>query len=204
MGYHYDIFVSYMHDEQMDSWVIEHLIPFVRSFAGNALNRPISVFVDRDGIAVSDSWPLRLQEALAQSRALLAVMSPLYFHSSWCRRECMAMLYRESQLGYRTVKKPRGLVMPVNVFDGQFFPDKVKNIQWLDCKKYWIVGESFKKTERYVEFQDLLRERAGDLAQVIQAAPTWQAAWLNDEWFNLPDDELLPRSSENFDFTGLE
>jgi hypothetical protein len=204
MAYKYDVFISYMHDEQMGSWVYQHLSPFLKSFLGNALNRPVDYFIDRQGISSGDSWPLRLQSALAQSRCLIAIWSPLYFHSSWCRRECAVMLYREAQLSYRTVSKPKGLVAPINVFDGQFFPDKAQRIQWLDCRKYWIVGDGFVKTEKYVEFQDLLKEWVIDIADVIEGAPPWQDAWLNDEWFNVPDDELKPKSTTNFEFVGLE
>lgn len=204
MPYQHDIFMSYMHDEQMAPWVHQHLGPFTRSFVGNALGRPVSLFIDRAGILSGDSWPQRLKGALAQSRCLVAVWSPLYFGSEWCRRECRTMLHRETQLGYRTNAKPSGLIMPVNVFDEEFFPETARNIQWLDCRKYWIVGDGFSKTERYVDFQDLLREWAGTVAQAINTAPPWQECWLQDDWLDLPDDDLRPKPATNFGFTGLE
>ena len=116
----------------------------------------------------------------------------------------MTMLHRESRLGYRTVSRPNGLVVPINVFDGEFFPDKAQQIEWLDCQKYWIVGDGFIKTERYVEFQDLLRAWSRDMARVIQGAPPWQDGWMGDDWFNVPDDELMPKPAANFEFAGLE
>jgi len=74
----------------------------------------------------------------------------------------------------------------------------------LDCHEYWIVGEGFVKTEKYVEFQDVLRKWSNELAAVIQGAPSWQPAWMNDEWFNVPDDELKPKPETNWEFPGLE
>lgn len=204
MGYEHDIFVSYMHDGQMEGWVVQHLVPFIQSFVGNALNRPVHIFIDRAGIRSGDAWPARLRRALAKSRCLVAVWSPLYFHSDWCRRECSTMLHREVALGFRTIQKPEGLVIPVNVFDGNFFPKKAKDIQWLDCRKYWIVGDGFVKTERYVEFQDVLRTWADDAAHMIQGAPAWDEAWLTPSWLDLPDDALRPPSTTNFGFVGLE
>jgi hypothetical protein len=204
MGYKHDIFISYTHDAQMSSWVHQHLVPFLQSYIGNAINRPVQLFIDREGIASGDAWPLRLRNALAHSRSLLAIWSPLYFHSNWCRRECAVMLYREAQLGYRTVLQPKGLVAPINVFDGQFFPEKARQIQYLDCRKYWIVGEGFVKTERYVEFQELLQTWAMDVAAVIEGAPPWQDAWINEEWFEVPDNDLQPKPRDNFAFAGLE
>jgi hypothetical protein len=204
MTYQHDIFVSYMHDAGMESWVHQHFIPFLRSFVGNALNRHINVFVDRSGIAAGDSWPVRLRSALAQSRCLVPIWSPLYFHSEWCRKELAVMLYREQQSGYRTILRPGGIVVPVNVFDGNFFPERAKQIQWLDLTKYWIVGDGFTKTERYVDFQDSLRDWANGVAAAIANAPAWQSDWLNEDWNNLPDVELSPRPSTNFHFVGLD
>jgi hypothetical protein len=204
MAYVYDIFISYNNDEQMGGWVPQHLLPFVKSFVGNALNRPATVFIDREGIEAADSWPLKLQAALAQSRCLVAVWAPLYFHSSWCRRECITMLYRESQLGYRTINQPKGLVAPINVFDGENFPDKARQIEWLDCHKYWIVGDGFKSTAKYTEFQEVLKNWSVQVAAAIKGAPAWQEAWMKPEWFNIPDDDLKPKPIENFAFAGLE
>jgi hypothetical protein len=204
MPYVHDIFLSYLHDAQMDGWVRQHLVPFLESFVGNALNRPVKIFIDRSGIHSGDTWPIRLQRALAESRCLVAVWSPLYFHSEWCRRECATALHRESNCGYRTVEKPNGLIVPVNVFDGKFFPVRVQSIQWLDCRKFWIVGEGFLKTERYVEFQDTLRFWAEDVANTIEDAPPWDEAWLLPPWNSPPDDDLRPPARKNFQFTGLE
>jgi hypothetical protein len=204
MVYQHDIFLSYNHDEQMGNWVHEHLKPFMISFVGNAINRPVDIFIDREGIATGESWPLRLRNALAHSRCLVAVWSPLYFHSEWCRKECETILRRETQYDYRTASNPSGLVIPINVFDGEFFPDKVKNIQWLDCKKHWVIGDGFAKTERYIEFQDLLRNWAIDVAKIITEAPPWEENWLSEDWQDVPDDELLPKTTLNFQFAGLE
>ena len=204
MAYVHDVFVSYMHDAQMGSWVHDHLLPFVSTFVGNALNRPATLFVDRTGIATGDSWPLKLQQAIAQSRCLIPIWSPLYFHSEWCRRECAAMLYREAETGFRTVANPHGLVVPVNVFDGQFFPKRAKQIEWLDCQRFWVIGDGFSRTERYVEFQDVLRSWATEVATVIENAPAWQSAWTDDAWLQVDDADLKPISSTNFGFVGLD
>lgn len=204
MAYNHDLFVSYMHDETMQDWVLHHFLPFVRSFVGNALNRPINVFLDRDGIAAGDAWPRRLQNALAHSRALLPVWTPLYFHSAWCRRELAVMMHRERQLGYRSAVRPEGIVVPVNVFDGDFFPDAARKIEWLDCRDYWLIGEGFKKTEKYIQYQDLLRKWAVDAAKAIAAAPAWNPEWIDDPWFAVPDGDLQPKPPGNFVFTGLE
>jgi hypothetical protein len=114
------------------------------------------------------------------------------------------MLYREAQRGFRTIKNPAGLVIPVNVFDEQFFPDKARKIEWLDLRDFWIVGEGFVKTERYVQFQDRLRDWSLQVARIIRRAPSWEKAWLTGAWLDVPDEELRPKPSRNFRFVGLE
>lgn len=203
MSYEHDVFVSYMHDSSMEGWVHQHFLPFLKTFVGNALNRHINVFVDRTGITAGDSWPLRLRSALAQSRCLVPIWSPLYFHSEWCRKELAVMLHREQESGFRTVHNPGGIVVPVNVFDGSFFPDRAKQIQWLDLTKFWVAGDGFSKTERYVEFQDTLRDWAVGVASAIAKAPKWQRHWADEDWNAVPDHEICPKPSDNFEFVGL-
>lgn len=174
------------------------------SYIGNALNKPVKIFVDRTGIANGESWPLRLRTALARSRCLVPIWQPLYFHSPWCRRECTAMLHRERKLGYRTNGNPSGLIVPINVFDEEFFPDRARSIQWLDCKAYWVVGDGFSKTERYIEFQETLKRWAVDAATAINGAPAWEARFETTRWFSTSDRGLMPKSTANFEFSGLD
>ena len=114
------------------------------------------------------------------------------------------MLNREKQLGYRTLANPAGLVIPVNVFDGQFFPEIARDIEWLDLTAFWIIGEGFSKTEKYVQFQDRLRDWAPQVAQAVHRAPSWEESWLTEPWLNVPDNDLQPKPADNFAFVGLE
>ena len=114
------------------------------------------------------------------------------------------MLYRESVVGLRTKAKPYGLVAPVNVFDGHYFPERAKQIQWVDFQRFWVVGDGFSKSERYLEFQDVLRPWANEIARVILHAPDWQSEWIEDSYLYVDDADLLPVPPDNFNFVGLE
>jgi hypothetical protein len=48
LSYKFDIFLSYQNDEIMASWVSDHLMPFMRSFVGNAINRQAEIFFDKN------------------------------------------------------------------------------------------------------------------------------------------------------------
>lgn len=184
MSYQYDIFLSYNTEFPFGEWVRELLIPFLKPFIENTINREVKIFHDRDGILTGDSWSERLKSAIAHSRCMVAVWSPSYFNSEWCMKECAVMLNREEKLGYRTVGKPNGLIVPVCIFDGQHFPEFAKKIQYRDCRDYARVGEGFKRTTRYIEFQDSLIEWVPDIVESINGAPEWAEEWLTDEWLD--------------------
>ena len=196
MSYEYDIFLSYNTEFPFGTWVQENLIPFLRPYTENTINRKVKIFHDRDGISTGDSWPERLKNAIAHSRCMVAVWSPSYFNSEWCMNECAVMLNREKRLGYRTSTTPNGLIVPICVFDGQHFPEFAKEIQYGDCRDYARVGEGFKKTTRYIEFQDHLVGWTRDIVESINAAPEWAEEWMTDEWL----DDVINSIEETTDY----
>ncbi len=185
MAYRHDVFLSYPHGF-IEDWVRDIFLPLFQWHIEGALGYAPNIFYDRAGIVTGDSWPLRLKQALACSRCLVAIWAPSYFNSEWCMRECSVMLDRERQLKYRTVKNPSGLILPVNVSDGDSFPGFAKTIQYFDCRDYAIVGAGFTKTKRYVEFQLKLKSWAPEVAEVIKRAPQWKSKWLNDKMIKIP------------------
>lgn len=198
MSYMYDIFISYNHATK--DWVHEVFLPEFKKYLGEACQEPkeLKVFCDEEETAVGDSWPQKLKEALAHSKCMVSIWSPSYFKSDWCKRECAVMFYREKQLGYRTPVNPSGLVLPVNIHDGQNFPDYAKDIKFLDCRKYWRSAEAFKKTERYIEFQDKLIDWTEKVALAINNSPQWNEAWLSDEWLVKPMQHFEQPHQTNF------
>ncbi len=178
MVYEYDVFLSYTTEYPFGTWVHETFLPLFKPYLKNAINREVNIFIDKQEISSGDAIPERIKRALSHSKCMVAMWSPSFFHSKWCMSECAIMLHRENKLGYRTIKNPTGLVIPVNVFDGDNFPEFTKNIKWLDCKNFTRVGEGFKKTERYVDFQDLLIRWVDDVANSIKNAPHWSVEWM--------------------------
>ncbi len=180
MGYYYDAFISYKRGFPFGTWVQETFLPLFEPLLTNALNLPsCNVFVDTDEILPGDAWPERLKNALAHSRSLVAIWSPSYFHSEWCKYEFSVMLERENLLGYRTDQNPLGLIIPVSVFDGEHFPIIAQRIQAKDFRAYARVGLGFQKTEKYFEFQNELFNWINQVAQVINQAPPWNENWIS-------------------------
>jgi hypothetical protein len=84
----------------------------------------------------------------------------------------------------------------------QFFPVMAKKIGWLDARDYWIVGEGFAKTEKYVEFQKLLQAWAPEVANTVNRAPagTKYGCRSLGSMFRTKQ----PKPAANFGFVGLE
>jgi hypothetical protein len=203
MAYEYDVFVSYSRDYPFGDWVRDPFLPLFTGYLKAALNRRPSIFVD-DQIEGGSAWALRLRRALAQSRCLVGIWSPNYFLSDWCVAEWTAMATREQRMRYRTIDRPDGLVVPVTVHDGEKFPASARAVQFKNWVDFARVGEGFKRTERFVEFQDAMSKWTDDVARVIGVAPDWSDQWLTDDWLGpipgTPNVSAQPQQPSGPDF----
>ena len=188
-NYKYDVFLSYTHN-LIGNWVHEHFLDLFTHFLQGGLGYSPTVFVDKKDISSGDSWPLRLKQALGHSRCLVAILSPSYFESSWCMKECRVMLKREKMEGFGIEGNGKGLVLPVVACDGKFFPDYIRNIQHTDFRKFVRQGSGFQKTELYIEFQDAMELWTQEVAQAIRNAPPWKSDWLQETVISIPKLEI--------------
>ena len=184
--YHYDVFLSYTRN-LVGEWVQRHFYELFEEHLGSALGKQPSIFMDTESIAAGDDWPTRLQTALAHSRCIVAVISPAYFRSQWCLRECHTMLAREESEGYRTEANSRGLVIPVVARNGEHHPEYIRHIQSIDFRRYVRKGGAFLNSPRYIEFEDEMEKWTQQVADVIRHAPGWKSQWLNDKSVTIPN-----------------
>ena len=196
MSYEYDVFLSYYKRKPVGPWVHEYFLDFFPAYLTEAmastLQREVRIFWDTKEIQAGEDYPSRLKRALARSKCLVAVWSPNYFYNSkWCQYEYNVMRYREQQLQYRTLKNPHGLVFPVVVHDGEHFPDYAQRTQFFDCREYAVVGQGFKKTESYIEFQTGMRDWTTEVAESLRKAPEWITDMETEAWLNNPLNQSL-------------
>jgi hypothetical protein len=81
-----DLFISYSRLDNENGRVtqlVERIKADFASFAG----RPLSVFFDKHAIQGMDDWRQKIQQSLRESHLFLAVLSPDYLASSYCRWE---------------------------------------------------------------------------------------------------------------------
>jgi len=91
-------------------------------------------------------------------------------------------------------------------YDGEFFPEIARKINWLLCHEYFLIGEGFKKTKRFVAFQTLMKNWIQDVAYAISNVPEWNNQWIKDEWwketFEYSEKNLQIVSKPNKQFSG--
>lgn len=167
MNYKYDIFLSYTRKHPHSQWVNDVFFPLFVPYVEDALNSKIKVFKDDREIQAGSDWEHIILNSLLHSRVMVPILSPSYFMSEWCRREFQVFHYRQIKQGFMCEKNPYGLIVPVRINDGDFFPDCVKKIQSLDCRNHFRIGEGFKMTIRYIELQDKLISWANEVAQAL-------------------------------------
>lgn len=85
----FDCFVSY---SRVDSALVDTFVELIRSKQPDA-----RVFRDSEAIRVGSDWVSVLADAIDSSRLFVAIFSPDYFDSKWCRREFSAAIYRDDQ-----------------------------------------------------------------------------------------------------------
>jgi tetratricopeptide (TPR) repeat protein len=82
----YDLFISYAHRDNVRGQVRELRDAINDNFEGFA-GRPLKIFFDEDDIPTMTAWEQRIAKGLDESRQFLAVLSPNFFASDYCRRE---------------------------------------------------------------------------------------------------------------------
>lgn len=175
MSYQYDIFLSYSRYPHNGEWVNNHFKPLLEVRLANALPYEPRIFFDRQDIRSGTNWTAALEAALRSSKLMVAVLSPPYFRSSYCKAEYRTMQARERSLGLGTTGRPNLLIHPVIYSDGRSFPpDVVVNQNW-DFSQWAFPFEHYKESDDYLHLYQAVDEFAQHLANRLAAAPPFDA-----------------------------
>ena len=186
MSYDYDVFLSYKSGKIYGRWVLEVFFDYFKENLEQSLGRKVNIFIDKSDINDGDDWQARIKRSLLKSRCVVAVLSPLYFQSEWCKRECATMLFREETLGLRDIKNPLGLISAIILHDGDMFPKLIGKIQRRSWHDFALVGKGFENTETFIDFQKELKKYSDNVATMIKSAPQFNDEWLDDKWVDEP------------------
>jgi hypothetical protein len=138
----FDLFVSYAHDDdrRQHEGRVTALVEAIRARHAEAFpNDPLHIFFDVVDIVTGDYWKEKILKGLEQSGVMVAVLSPAYFTSQWCRREWETFTQLELQRTY-----PGEAVSPIYVLRHPAF--EADESQLLDA---WLKDL---KNRQYVEW----------------------------------------------------
>ncbi len=93
-------FVSYAHsdDRGEDAGKVSALVAAIKAEYARRIGAPLSVFSDTEAIRAMDDWEARILTGLRQSKMMVAVLSPAYPASEYCRKEWE--IYVETELAH--------------------------------------------------------------------------------------------------------
>lgn len=182
MAYKYDIFLSYTRKYPHYEWVNDVFLPLLVPYVEDAINHKITIFKDDREINCGSDWEKFILNSLLHSRIMIPILSPAYFISEWCKKEFQIFHYKQIKQGFMSEQNPDGLIIPVRINDGDYFPDCVKKIHSLDCRNYFRIGAGFRLTVRYVELQDKLIVWSNQVAQAIMKTKTINCQLPKSNW----------------------
>jgi len=129
MTFAHSCFVSYRHsDRDRTRKFIAELVDALDDCTDQTM--PISAFHDAARLKAGFKFNLAITKALKESVCLIAVLSPEYFQSDYCRREYMGMIEIEAMRREKTglPAQEKGLIIPILVWGGDDdVPEEVRN-----------------------------------------------------------------------------
>src|SRR5262245_18982248 len=90
----FDVFISYAHADDRGE-MIRRLKDALAAARNLAHHLPWTFFFDLAGIRTGDDWERRIGAGLRSARLMVALLSPAYFRSDWCRKEWMRFCEQE-------------------------------------------------------------------------------------------------------------
>jgi hypothetical protein len=178
----FDLFISYAHaDDRGDN--VEKVTALVAAIKADYLRvtgAALNVFFDTHAIRSMDDWEAKILTGLRQSRMMVAVLSPNYFQSDFCRREWE--IYVETELAQAlsgdgitpiyVVKHPAFDADPVEEQLRHWIKD-LRRRQYIEWLPFWPEGA------KALEREDVRRRLAdlpGQIAERLQRAAARDAS----------------------------
>lgn len=172
--YKYDVFLSYRSREKYNVWIQENFKQlFIDTLAEEIDGEEPRVFFDKDVLQPGDIWEDELKKAISHARCLVALCSPTYFRSKYCRLEWFSFQAR----GADPRAGGKSSIIPVVLHYGPPVPTYVPKIQYGNFAAYVRIGDAFRKQDAFFAFQEDLEKLAGAVAKQLKLAPKFHPDW---------------------------
>lgn len=112
----HDLFISYAHSDNHEG-LVDKILKKIKEIYRALTGEHLRIFIDRTGIMTADLWQDRVSVELRQSRLLLAILSPSYFKSEWCRREWFMAENKEKKINiFQGSSLISGAIVPILIY----------------------------------------------------------------------------------------
>ena len=137
----YDLFISYAHVDNAQGWVTRLCDALLADHARYRSGEVLTPFLDTHSILEWDDWEHHILRSLQESRLFLAVLSPGWFTSPFCRRELREYLDRQArhQLSGDHVAPVHFIEAPHLAEDWIDDPDIVEEVAW--CRRQLLQAQ---------------------------------------------------------------
>ena len=166
----YDIFFSYAHKDNQ-AGKIDEIVSQIKAKHRAFSRDHLRIFFDREGIQTMDDWEHNILRALKTCKVMVAVLTPHYFASPYCRREWERFL--ELEMDYALDGQA---IAPLYVLTFPEFeknpedilehgPKDLKRRQYEDLRPWWEEGMQALQAEVIEERFALLEQQCYDRIQ---------------------------------------
>lgn len=161
--YRHICFFSYTRGAGADLWYAKSKEK-IEHYLQNSLGaKERQVFFDRHSIEPGHNWKQKLRDGLDRSPILVAIFSPAYFRSPYCRKELATFMERERHLGL----EPGSLIHTAKVYDRKLFPRWAQDIQATPLDDYFLLDRSFWGSPKAHGFDEKIKAFADGAAAKI-------------------------------------
>ncbi len=136
----------------------------------------LRVFMDRQSIATMDDWNHRIARGLRSAKVFLAVVSPAYLSSTWCRLECETYLRHEHHRALGVEGIAPVYIATAAAFEAHSGAEpgwigELCSRQLADFRDWWPDGaDALRRDDVRVRIEALEQSLAGRLERVREAA----------------------------------
>jgi hypothetical protein len=171
LDYEHDIFVSHAAGTVLDEWV-DAFLELLRRELSKVLGHEPRIFFDLSQVRVDAAWDASVASSLQRSRLLLAIVTPKFMESPWCRAQWATFERRETE----TDRAP--LIQPVLVRPAENLPEWIERRRMIDVTGLPRSGAAlFKRGARtHAHVADV----ADKMARLLRDAPAFNPAWSVD------------------------
>jgi len=176
--YDWLVFISYKRNTAVEHWLEKFFYPELEQWLKEELppHQKPKIFFDKK-IPIGNQWPDELQNAIKSSCILIPILNSPYFSSPYCLAELDSMLERQKVLKLSSNEMCSGLIYPIVFGDGKYFRKDISKIQSRCMKKFASTAPAFKKSKKYLDFQNEVKKIAIDICKMLESIPPFDSSW---------------------------